>query len=56
MIHFLFVIALACSTEDRFKIKCEERCEIKGNAKGIVVNGVCGCWNPENMKAIILVD
>lgn len=41
MIYLLLSIALAC--EDQI---CDRMCQRDGDKRGIVVDGVCGCWNP----------
>ena len=53
LLLFLYSILLMGTTPaERYVFKCEDVCEQDGDAKGIVVGGVCGCWNPRDIGKI----
>jgi hypothetical protein len=41
-----------CTSEEKYRDKCQTVCEQDGDTKGVVVDGECGCWNPRDIGKI----
>lgn len=48
------VLSVFCNPDHDFKIICDAICKRDGDKKGIVIDKVCGCWNPIDISEVVL--